>query len=89
MKPDSWREAFREYGMDMEEMATRQYALEDKLPWDHLGFGVTKAFLQEEYHKALQAVLTPDCRFGLCAACGVCGVSGSLNRLHGEMVVDS
>ena len=35
--------------------------------------GVEKAFLADERRRALQGLLTEDCRGGRCAACGVCG----------------
>ena len=37
--------------------------------WDHLDYGVTKAFLKKESEKARQSVTTPNCRQA-CSGCG-------------------
>ena len=42
---------------------------EEILPWDHLDYGVTKAFLKKESEKARQSVTTPNCRQA-CSGCG-------------------
>ncbi|OLP18804.1 B12-binding domain-containing radical SAM protein [Leptolyngbya sp. 'hensonii'] len=50
-----------------------QDALEAPLPWDHLDTGITKAWLQADLHRALEAAIVPDCSFDGCSHCGVCG----------------
>lgn len=69
--PAIWREAFAETGVDPEAYGPRERSLDEVLPWDHIRSGVTKAFLKQEWHKAGEALLTPDCRRG-CLECGVC-----------------
>lgn len=61
-KPQAWREAFEEEGLTVEEYAQRFRELEEPLPWDHVDVVVTKSFLQREYKKAMEAMITPDCR---------------------------
>jgi radical SAM family uncharacterized protein len=41
------------------------------LPWEHIDAGVDKRFLSEEYQRARRGEITPDCRDGDCAACGI------------------
>lgn len=66
-----WKQGMAEIGFDPDFYVNRQYGLDEMLPWDHLSAGVSKAFLAEEYKKALAEVNTPDCR-GKCSQCGVC-----------------
>jgi radical SAM-linked protein len=40
-------------------------------PWEHIRSGVSKAYLQKEWERALQGDETPDCR-DRCHFCGVC-----------------
>ena len=39
------------------------------MPWDHLDYGVTKAYLIREHERALAAQVTPHCRLN-CSGCG-------------------
>ena len=41
-------------------------------PWDHLHTGVKRDFLWTEYKKAMNTILTPDCRTSICNDCGLC-----------------
>ncbi|MBW1739969.1 MAG: radical SAM protein [Deltaproteobacteria bacterium] len=50
----------------------RERPLDEILPWDFIDHGINKAFLVEEYHKALRAESSPPCVVGQCKACGVC-----------------
>ncbi|GAB4132142.1 MAG: TIGR03960 family B12-binding radical SAM protein [Cyanobacteria bacterium J069] len=43
------------------------------LPWDHIDTGISKTWLQEDLHRALEAATVPDCSFDGCSHCGVCG----------------
>ncbi len=69
---DKWMEAFRRTGIDPDYYAARQRDINESLPWDHLSCGVSKAFLQREWKKALAGELTHDCRRLSCTGCGVC-----------------
>ncbi len=66
---DAWMEIFAQVGVDPAFYANRRREYTEILPWDHLDFGVTKAFLIKENEKAHQAVTTPNCRQA-CAGCG-------------------
>ncbi len=42
------------------------------LPWDHIGIGVDKSYLENQNDLAIQEEITLDCRRGACSSCGVC-----------------
>lgn len=72
-----WRRAFNETEIDAEGFASRNYGLEDPLPWDFVNVGVTKAFLKKEYQKALAGEITENCRVA-CEGCGIgCKAGGT------------
>ena len=66
----AWQQAFAEHNLDPDFYARRPRGLEEVFPWDHIDVAVQKAFLAEEYQKALAAETTADCR-DHCYACGV------------------
>jgi len=68
----NWLDAFEHCGLDPL-IFTRERDETETLPWDHISVGVTKDFLLRERHKAYGEVpaLTPDCRWGRCAGCGL------------------
>jgi radical SAM-linked protein len=68
---DTWMAAFSDAGLDPEPyLASRDP--EKPLPWEHLDAGVSRRFLLGERRRAMEAGLTPDCRFGACRECGAC-----------------
>jgi radical SAM family uncharacterized protein/radical SAM-linked protein len=67
----AWKEAFAETGIDPA-FYLRRRETDEVLPWDHLDFGVTKAFLLHERGQSDQGLYTEDCRSGQCSGCGVC-----------------
>lgn len=71
-----WAEAFEAEGIDPVTLASSPRALDAPLPWDHISSGVTKRYLALERKRSLEAVVTPDCSFGDCTACGVCPALG-------------
>ncbi|MBI2952816.1 MAG: TIGR03960 family B12-binding radical SAM protein [Chloroflexi bacterium] len=70
-KHDVWLRAFHDWGLDPAFYAYRERATQEVLPWDHITSGVTKKFLLREYEHRMTGRLTPDCRSGLCGACGL------------------
>lgn len=74
---DRWREAFAACGLDPAFYANRRRAFDEVLPWDHLDFGVSKAFLIQENRKAHESVTTPNCR-ETCSACGAACFKGGI-----------
>ena len=75
IKPEIWDEAFRRCGIDPDFYATRKRAFDEILPWDHISYGVRKAFLISEAEKAYHAETTPHCR-QQCSACGAAALNG-------------
>ena len=69
-RPDLWRSAFAQAGLDIARFACRARDLDEVLPWDHISVGVSRLFLAAEYERALRGEPTPDCRQG-CHRCGV------------------
>lgn len=67
-----WLQAFAETGLDLEAEATKQFSLEEPLPWDIIDYGVSKRWLKQQYLKSLAAQPTADCRFERCHGCAVC-----------------
>lgn len=51
----------------------RERSLDEILPWDFIDHGIDKAYLIDEYHKALREETSPPCDVGHCVVCGVCG----------------
>lgn len=72
---DKWMESFDECGISPEFYANRRREYDEILPWDHLDYGVSKAFLIKESKKSKEAQTTPHCRVK-CAGC-------SANKLNG------
>jgi radical SAM family uncharacterized protein/radical SAM-linked protein len=66
-----WDQALAECGVDPRHYLRRRY-LNEALPWDHLGSGVTKKFLQRDLAHAVAGRLTPDCSIERCTYCGAC-----------------
>ncbi len=66
---DAWMQIFAEVGVEPAFYANRRRSYDEVLPWDHLDYGVTKAFLISESEKAHAATTTPNCR-QKCSGCG-------------------
>jgi radical SAM family uncharacterized protein/radical SAM-linked protein len=67
-----WQRAMEACRVDLDFYTTRSRDLSEPLPWDHIDCGVSKAFLKQEWEKALAVIQTPDCRRDECNLCGVC-----------------
>ena len=78
-RPLAWANAFAAVGTTAEVLATADRALDAPLPWDVIEGVVSKEFLCEEYRRAWDAELTPDCRFGDCGECGACGAGVAID----------
>lgn len=74
-KFDVWTSAFKKFNIDPLFYTQRRRPFEELLPWDHLDYGVSRKFLENENKKAHMDTTTPHCRIK-CAGCGA-------NRLNG------
>jgi radical SAM family uncharacterized protein len=66
---ERWLEAFDETGVDISFYTLRTRDLDELFPWDFIDAGVTKEFLQREWQRANDPVVTPNCRMS-CSGCG-------------------
>ena len=69
---DLWEESIRDLDLDAHVYVHRPRAPEEVFPWDHIDMKVSRAYLWDEWQKALQGGMTEDCRDGECQNCGVC-----------------
>lgn len=76
---DMWIEAFEQVGLSPAFYANRRRDTDELLPWAHLDYGVSAAFLKKERENAYTAVTTPHCR-EQCAGCGANTLSGGACR---------
>lgn len=72
---DAWMKAFEMNGIDPYFYTQRKREFSELLPWDHLDFGVSKKFLENENKKAHENKTTPHCRMK-CAGCGANMLNG-------------
>jgi radical SAM family uncharacterized protein len=71
-RPEAWRAAAEEAGVDAEALAQRTFDLAEVLPWQHISSGVHLSYLRLEHKRAFKEQTTPDCSFGACTGCGLC-----------------
>lgn len=72
---NAWMQAFDENNIDPHFYTHRKREFSELLPWDHLDFGVSRKFLENENKKAHRNETTPHCRIK-CSGCG----ANKLNR---------
>ena len=77
-----WLKAMDRASVDLVEMATKEFDMDARLPWDVIETGVKKEFLKREYQKAISAEYSDDCSFKSCLGCGIGCKSGEF--LTGE-----
>ena len=66
----TWLDAFKDAGMDVEDEAAREFTPDEILPWGHIDCGVTDKFFKSELEKALRGETSRDC-LDKCTACGL------------------
>lgn len=76
-KNDIWLKCFDEENIDIDFYTTRFRSDEEIFPWDFIDTGVTKKHLLNEWHKAQNGEVTPNCEVK-CSGCGCasfdCGI---------------
>ena len=65
------RKALALWPHDPDFFVTREAGVEERLPWDFIDHGLTKAFLAREWKRGVGAKLTPKCALDTCRACGL------------------
>ncbi len=80
--PDEWMKIFEEKEVDLEHlMAEKNF--DEQFAWDKIDVGISKKYLWLEYRRAMNGILTQDCRDG-CTGCGVCQRFNVKNVLMGK-----
>jgi len=69
---NKWQNIFKNSDIDIKDYASRDYKLEEQLPWDFIDMGVNKDFLKKEYMNAVDGKQSPSCDQNSCRNCGVC-----------------
>ncbi len=73
---ERWTDALVDRGIDLEELCYRERDRDEPLPWDHIGVGLYKDWLWEDWKSSLQAGVLEDCRWTPCYDCGACMTYG-------------
>lgn len=71
-----WFSTAEELGIDLNNLAQKQYDTNDTLPWDFVDVGINKKWFVDEYNKAFlidekSPNVVPTCQHH-CVGCGVC-----------------
>lgn len=67
-----WDEAMAACGLDLDWYVHRHRGEHEMLPWDHIGAGLHRDFLWQDWQDALAGHGLPDCRWTPCYDCGAC-----------------
>lgn len=84
-KGDVWERIISELNIDVHFYTHRERDVDEILPWDFIDTGVTKAFLINEWKKAKEEVVTPNCRMN-CSGCGAIKYASVFDEKAGHMV---
>ena len=76
---EKWQRAFAQCGLDMAFYQGRRRPYDELLPWAHIDYGVSQAFLMRESRKAYAGRPTRNCRQA-CAGCGADSFEGGQCR---------
>lgn len=70
-----WQDTAKECGLNLAELAEKEFGLTESLPWDFIDTGIDKTWLINEYKQAFaqgcEFVIQPTCE-QKCVNCGVC-----------------
>lgn len=79
-----WRDAFAAHDIEPSDIANRERAADEPLPWSHISAGVSEKYLLRERRRAVEGKTTVDCSFDGCTGCDACDVLGVDILLAGE-----
>ena len=74
---DLWMQAFENTGVDISFYNQRERGKEEIFPWDFIDIGVSRSFLLREWERAMEGVVTPNCR-EQCSGCGAACFGGGV-----------
>ena len=70
----SWQQALRHDPFNSDFWVVRERGQDELFPWEIIDHGIKRAFLWEEYQRAMEGKTSPPCRPETdCTRCGVCG----------------
>ncbi len=72
-----WDAAFEKAGLDVAFYAYRERNVDEVLPWDFIDVGIRKDFFVREWKRAMEGVVTPNCRM-MCSGCGCRSLGGGV-----------
>ena len=72
-----YQDTFAENSVDVEFYTARERDIDEVFPWEHLDAGVSRKFLENEWKKAKEGVVTPNCRMN-CSGCGATTYGGGV-----------
>ncbi|MCD8241393.1 MAG: TIGR03960 family B12-binding radical SAM protein [Lachnospiraceae bacterium] len=72
-----WEEAFTDSGVDPDFYTVRERELDERFPWDFIDIGVRRSFLEREWKRAQEGVVTENCRMK-CSGCGAASYGGGV-----------
>lgn len=74
---EPWMKAFENTGIDPAFYTLRTRGKEELFPWDFIEIGVSKEFLKKEWDRAMEGIVTPNCR-QQCSGCGAAVFQGGV-----------
>ncbi len=84
--PQLWLESIEETNIDVESILYHDYEVDEALPWDMISLGVSKRYLQKEYQKAKESLLTRICQPVCDLPCGVCSALHQVDDVLDEEI---
>ncbi len=78
-KPEIWKAAFDQHGLDIDFYTARQRRTDEVFPWEHITAAVRKNFLFQDFRMSLEGQIRVDCRLN-CFACGILPTFSNMRR---------
>jgi radical SAM family uncharacterized protein len=78
-KPEIWKAAFDQHGLDIGFYTARQRRTDEVFPWEHITAAVRKNFLFQDFRMSLEGQIRVDCRQN-CFACGILPTFSDMRR---------
>ena len=67
-----WKEALKEANLNPDYYTLRKRSMDEPFPWEIVDSGISREYLWNEYTRARQSRISPDCKEEGCTRCGVC-----------------
>ena len=84
----AWQQAIDEMDFNVDSWIFTEHAVDEALPWDSVSLGVSKRYLQREWERTRDAIVTDRCRPDCQLPCGVCSnqhqVTEASQSIQGE-----